>query len=134
MTIVLDAMGSDDCPLPEVIGAIQASKELGEKIILVGDEAQLLRLLEEHGGKGLPIDIVHAPEAITMEDKAVEGVKQKPNSSMAVGLDQVKNGKAEVFVSAGNTGAVMFTALRKLGRMKNVLRPGLTTIFPTMTG
>ena len=134
MTIVLDAMGSDDCPVPEVIGAIQAAKELGEKIILVGDETQLLNLLEEHNGKGLPIEVIHAPEAITMHDKAVDGVKQKPNSSMAVGLELLKNDKTAVFVTAGNTGAAMFTALRKLGRMKNVLRPGLTTIFPTITG
>jgi phosphate acyltransferase len=134
MTIVLDAMGSDDCPLPEVIGAIQAARELGEKIILVGNEAQLLRLLEENNGKDLPIEVVHAPEAITMQDKAVESVKLKPNSSMSVGLDLVKSGKADVFVTAGNTGAAMFTALRKLGRMKNVQRPGLTAIFPTMMG
>jgi glycerol-3-phosphate acyltransferase PlsX len=134
MTIILDAMGSDECPLPEVLGAIQAVKDFKEKIILVGDEKQLSKLLSEHGGQDLAIEIVHAPEAITMEDKAVDGVKNKPNSSMAVGLDLMKNKQGNVFVTAGNTGAAMFTALRKLGRMKNVLRPGLTTLFPTITG
>ncbi len=134
MTIVLDAMGSDDCPLPEVLGAIQAAREFKERIILVGDKTQLTALISEHHGDGLPIEIVHAPEAITMEDKAVESVKLKPNSSMAVGLALVKEGQGDVFVTAGNTGAAMFTALRKLGRMKNVLRPGLTTLFPTLTG
>jgi glycerol-3-phosphate acyltransferase PlsX len=134
MTLVLDAMGSDDCPLPEVLGAIQAAREFHEKIILVGNQTQLSALLQEHHGEGLPIEIVHASEAITMEDKAVESVKQKPDSSMAVGLGLVKDGKGDVFITAGNTGAAMFTALRKLGRMKNVLRPGLTTLFPTITG
>jgi glycerol-3-phosphate acyltransferase PlsX len=100
----------------------------------VGDEVQLNRLLEQYHGQGLPIQIVHAPEAITMEDKAVDSVKQKPNSSMAVGLDLIKNNQGDIFVTAGNTGAAMFTALRKLGRLKDVLRPGLTTIFPTLSG
>jgi phosphate acyltransferase len=134
MTIILDAMGSDECPLPEILGAIQAVKDFNEKIILVGKEEQLSKLLSEHGGQDLDIEIVNAEEAITMEDKAVDGVKNKPNSSMAVGLELMKNKQGDVFVTAGNTGAAMFTALRKLGRMKNVLRPGLTTLFPTITG
>ncbi|MBI9047784.1 MAG: phosphate acyltransferase PlsX [Anaerolineaceae bacterium] len=134
MTIVLDAMGSDDCPLPEIMGAIQAAKDFNEKIILVGNQEQLSKLLSEYNGQDLPIEIVHASQAITMDDKAVDGVKNKPDSSMAVGLELVKNQQANAFVTAGNTGAAMFTALRKLGRMQNVLRPGLTTVFPHISG
>jgi phosphate acyltransferase len=69
-----------------------------------------------------------------MEDKAVSGATKKPNNSMAIGLKLVKSGRGQVFVSAGNTGGVMFNALRTLGRIKGVQRPGLTTLFPTKKG
>lgn len=78
--------------------------------------------------------IEHAPDVLEMEDKAVAGATKKPNNSMAVGLKLVKDGRGQAFVSAGNTGGVMFNALRTLGRIKGVQRPGLTTLFPTKKG
>jgi phosphate acyltransferase len=84
--------------------------------------------------KKLPVRIVHAPDVLEMGDKAVASAQKKPNNSMAVGLDLVKNGEAQAFVTAGNTGAAMFVALRKLGRIKGVQRPALTALFPVKDG
>jgi phosphate acyltransferase len=134
MTIILDAMGSDKYPDPEIQGAVIAAEQFGEEIILVGHTDILGPKLEAANPKKLPIIIEHAPDVLGMEDKAVAGATKKPNNSMAVGLKLVKSGRGQVFVSAGNTGGVMFNALRTLGRIKGVQRPGLTTLFPTKKG
>lgn len=134
MSIVLDAMGSDDCPKPEIEAAIYAAKNLKEKIILVGHRDIILQHASIDDFSGLPIEIVHAEDILDMGDKAVKSTQQKPNNSMAVGLGLVKEGKAEAFLTAGNTGAAMFNSLKTLGRIKNVARPALTTLFPTRDG
>jgi phosphate acyltransferase len=134
MTIILDAMGSDKYPDPEIQGALTAAKLFGEEIILVGHEDMLRPKLEALNTEKLPVSIEHAPDVLEMEDKAVEGAKKKPNNSMAVGLRLVKSGRGQAFVSAGNTGGVMFNALRTLGRIKGVQRPALTAQFPTAKG
>ncbi|NOY98620.1 MAG: phosphate acyltransferase PlsX [Chloroflexi bacterium] len=137
-TIVLDAMGSDDHPQPDVIGAVMAAREYGAKIILVGDENQIRPVLNAQNADGLSIRIVHAPETLTMEDKGDKLVRKArrkdAKNSMAVGVDLVKNGDADVFVTAGNTGAAMVTALFRLGRLKGIKRPALAPVFPTATG
>ena len=136
--IVVDAMGSDNHPLPDVLGAIIAAREYGVDIILVGDEAKVHPLLEEQNIGDLPIRIVHAPEMLTMEDKgeelAFKARHKDAKNSMAVGIDLVKKGEADAFVTAGNTGAAMVTALFRLGRIRGVDRPALAPIFPTATG
>ena len=134
MPIILDAMGSDDYPDPEISGAVAAARDFGEEIVLVGDEALLAPKLKAMNPGGLPIRIVHAPDVLEMTDKPVSGATKKPLNSMAVGLDLVKNGEGSAFVTAGNTGGAMFNALKNLGRIKGVLRPGLTALFPTKTG
>ena len=136
--IVVDAMGSDEHPVPDVIGSVQAAREYGAEIILVGDEAGIRPVLEAQGPGSLPIRIVHAPEMLTMEDKgeqlALKARHKDSRNSMAVGLDLVKAGQADAFVTAGNTGAAMVTALFRLGRVRGVERPALAPIFPTATG
>ena len=136
--IVVDAMGSDDFPEPDVVGAVMAAREYGVEIILVGDETKIAPLLAAQNPGNLPIHLVHAPEMLTMEDKGMALVlkARRPNSknSMAVGIDLVKNGQAEAFVTAGNTGAASVTAYFRLGTIPGVDRPGLTPVFPTATG
>jgi phosphate acyltransferase len=134
MTLVLDAMGSDDHPDPEVQAAVIAAELYGEEIILVGNQHQLERKLAAANTKNQPVRIVHAPDILEMGDKAVASAQKKPNNSMAVGLELVKTGEAKAFITAGNTGAAMFVALRKLGRIKGVQRPALTALFPVADG
>ena len=137
--IVLDAMGSDKAPEPEIRGAILASRHLGLRVHLVGPEELLRPKLREglrlHAGrKRLPIFIVQASEWISMEDKAAQAVRSKRDSSMRVGLKMVREGRAAGFVTAGNTGAAMATAKMVLGSLAGVDRPALATVLPTTTG
>ncbi len=109
--IALDAMGSDRAPKPEIEGAIQAARHHGVHVILVGPEEMLRAELTRHSAAAdLPIQIVHASEVITMDDKAVQAVRAKRDSTMRVGLRLVREGRAQGFVTAGNTGAAMATA------------------------
>lgn len=134
MPIILDAMGSDKYPDPEIEGSIQAANLLEESIILVGDKPVLTQKLNALAPNHPKISIEHAPEVVDMWDKPVESAKSKPNNSMAVGIGLVKEGKGQAFVTAGNTGGAMFNALRVLGRIKGVQRPALNTTFPTRKG
>src|ERR1700727_1127162 len=111
--IALDAMGSDKAPDPEIKGAILACRQLPIRVHLVGPEDRLRPALDEATrGRELPIVIVPAAEWITMDDKAANAIRKKPNSSMRVGLRLVKENKVAVFLTAGNTGAAF--ALSKL--------------------
>jgi phosphate acyltransferase len=133
MRIVVDAMGSDTFPAPDVAGSVLAAREWHEPIILVGDKAKIQQELAKHDTAGLPIEIVHAEQTVTMDDKPGEVVKSKPNSSMHVGLALVKAGQADAFVTAGNTGAAMGIAITKIkgiGRIEGVDRPALVAIAP----
>ncbi|AFL90281.1 phosphate:acyl-(acyl carrier protein) acyltransferase [Terriglobus roseus DSM 18391] len=133
--IVLDAMGSDKGPDPEIRGAIAACRQFPVRVHLVGPENMIRPLLEEHlRGERLPIHVVHASEWISMDDKAAASVRSKKDSSMRVGLKLVREGKARGFVTAGNTGAAMATAKMVLGTLDGVDRPALATILPTQTG
>jgi glycerol-3-phosphate acyltransferase PlsX len=138
MRIVLDAMGSDKYPEPDVAGAVMAAREYGVEIILVGDERVVAPVLQAQQPGQLPITIVHAPEMLTMEDKglalALKAKKKNARNSMAIGLDLMKNGQAEAFVTAGNTGAAAATAYFRLGTLPGVERPALAPAFPTRTG
>jgi phosphate acyltransferase len=134
MTIILDAMGSDNYPEPEIQGAINAANLYGEKIILVGDQNIIEPRLTELNTMRLPISIFHAPDMVEMGDKVVESARKKPENSMAVGLGLVKDGTGHAFVTAGNTGAAMFNGLRTLGRIKSVSRPALCATFPVKNG
>lgn len=133
--IALDAMGSDRAPKPEIEGAIQAARHHDVRVVLIGPEPVLSAELERHPSAAeLPIEVVHASEVITMEEKAAQAVRAKRDSSMRVGLRMVREGTADGFVSAGNTGAVMATAKMVLGMLLGVDRPALAAVFPTATG
>jgi glycerol-3-phosphate acyltransferase PlsX len=133
--IALDAMGSDKAPKPEIEGAIQAARHHDVRVVLVGPEPVLSAELERHPAAAeLPIEVVHASEVITMEDKAAQAVRTKRDSTMRVGLRLVREGKAVGFVSAGNTGAAMATAKLVLGMLPGVDRPALAAVFPTAMG
>ena len=136
--IVVDAMGSDNYPIPDVEGAIMAVREYGVETILVGDESKIQPILDSNNVAGLPISIVHAPDMLTMEDKGVAlALKaRRPNAknSMAVGLDLVKNGEADAFVTMGNTGAALATSYFRLGTIPGVDLPTLAIAFPSRTG
>lgn len=131
MRIVLDAMGSDNFPTPDVAGAVLAAAEYGETIVLVGDEGRIKAELSKHATAGLPIEIVHADQIVTMEDKPSEVTRGKPNSSIHVGLGLVDAGQADAFVSCGNTGAVLSIAtVQKVRRISGIHRPALASIVP----
>ncbi|MEY2413171.1 MAG: phosphate acyltransferase [Acidobacteriaceae bacterium] len=133
--IALDAMGSERAPKPEIEGSIQAVRHHGVEVILVGPEPAIRAELARHpAATGLPISIVHASEVITMEDKAVQAVRAKRDSSMRVGLRLVRDGRAAGFVTAGNTGAAMAAAKMVLGAIPGVDRPALAAVFPTALG
>src|SRR5579862_654250 len=133
--IALDALGTDRAPKPEIEGAIHAARHFGTRVILVGPEQQLKAELSRYRWTSrLPIEIVHASEVITMEDKAAQAVRSKRDSSMWVGVRLVRDGIASGFVSAGNTGAAMATAKMVLGALPGVDRPALAAVFPTALG
>ena len=132
--IALDAMGSDRAPKPEVEGAIHAARHYGTRVLLIGPEDLVKPELERHlSALHLPIEVVHASEYITMDDK-VEAIRAKRDNSMRVGLRLVREGQANGFVTAGNTGAAMATAKIVLGAMPGVDRPALAAVFPTAPG
>lgn len=136
MKIVLDAMGSDANPVPDVAGAVWAARELGVTVMLVGDETKIKSELAKHKIDGLDLPIVHAPTAIAMTEH-VEAIKEKKDASMNLGMKLVKEKQAAAFVTAGNTGAAMAAAIvgpYALGRIKGIKRPALTTTLPTATG
>jgi phosphate acyltransferase len=132
--IALDAMGSDRAPKPEIEGALHAARQYGVRVFLVGPESLVRAELDRHhSASRLPIEVVHASEYITMEDK-VEAIRAKRDSSMRVGLRLVREGRAAGFVTAGNTGAAMATAKIVLGAVPGVDRPALAAVFPTAPG
>lgn len=136
--IVVDAMGSDRAPDPEIRGAILACRHYDVRVHLVGPEEVLRPALERQvrwpANSEANIEIVHASEWVTMDDKAAQAVRAKRDSSMRVGLRMVREGTAKGFFTAGNTGAAMATAKMVLGMLAGVHRPALATIVPTVTG
>jgi glycerol-3-phosphate acyltransferase PlsX len=134
MKIVLDAMGSDSYPEPELQAAVSAAETFGEEILLVGKETLLAPKLSAINPRNLPVRIINAPDVLEMDEKPVEAARRKPRNSMAVGLELVKSGEAQAFVSAGNTGGVMFNAIRTLRRIEGVERPAMSVLFPVKNG
>lgn len=134
MKIVVDAMGGDHAPDVVVRGSLAAAKEYGVEVILVGDEARVRPLLKKEGGFSHRVSLVHAPEVIDMHDSPAVSVRRKRNSSMVVGLKLVKEGRAEAFFSAGNTGAAVCAATLGLGLLPGIGRPGIATVMPSLKG
>ncbi|MBK6317749.1 MAG: phosphate acyltransferase PlsX [Dehalococcoidia bacterium] len=130
--IVVDAMGGDNAPGEIVAGALMAAGGLGVELILVGRKAAIEAELE--GAQAKNLKIIDAADVIEMDEHPTEAVKNKPESSINVGMRMVKSGQADAFVTAGNTGASMAAAMLTLGRIKGIGRPALATIFPTGEG
>lgn len=131
MRIVVDAMGSDSHPKPDVSGAVAAAREFGDEIILVGDEPQIRETLAQLDDRGLALRVQHASQTISMMDKPSDSSRQKKDSSMHVGLNLVRDGEADAFVSAGNTGAILAVAmLHTVRRIRGIKRPALGVMFP----
>jgi glycerol-3-phosphate acyltransferase PlsX len=134
ITIAVDAMGGDHAPRPEVEGAVVAAREFGVRILLVGLASELKRELAKHAHRGLPIEIVPASEVITMHDSPSQAFRKKKDSSAHVAAKLVRDGLADGFISAGNTGAVMAVARFGLGTLSSVDRAALAAPFPTARG
>ena len=134
--VAVDAMGGDHAPGVVVEGALDAVAEAGDRlaVVLVGQTARVEAELERLGANDGRVRVVEAPETIEMGESPTAALKQKPRSSVHVGIGAVKQGRADVFASAGNTGAVMAAALFGLGRLPGVLRPALPGYLPTPTG
>lgn len=135
MHIALDAMGGDHGPDEQVAGAIQALEETDHQLILVGNESAIrgcLNRLAPDPSLASRLRIVHTSEVVEMGESPVDAIRKKKNSSVMLAFDLVKKGEAMAAVSAGNSGATMAAAIRKLGRLKNVTRPGIANAFPTL--
>ena len=131
MKIAVDAMGGDYAPREIVMGALEASRE-GLEVILLGDRDSILK--ELGNGKRDLIEIVHTTETIAMGEQPANAVRKKKDSSIVKGVQLVKEGKASAFVSAGSTGAVMAAALLGLGRIKGIDRPAIASVIPGLKG
>lgn len=130
MKIAVDAMGGDHAPGVVIDGSVRAARELGVEIVLVGPEETVRRELARHGDtSGLPISVVHASQVVEMHEHTL-AVKEKKDSSMVVGVRLVKEGQADAFMTAGNSGAGMAAALFGLGRIRGIDRPAFCTIYP----
>lgn len=130
MRIILDVMGSDLNPVPDIEGAVLAAREFGDTVVLVGDQAKIKNEFSKYKTDALSLEIVHTDECVTMTDKPGAVGRAKPNSSMHVGMRLVKEGQGDAFVTAGNTGAALAIAtLHTLRRIPGVDRPALSTIL-----
>ena len=134
LRIALDAMGGDHSPGEIVKGGVEAAQRDGMDVILVGHEDLLREELSRYGSTDSKISIVHASEVVAMHERPVSAVKEKPDSSIVVGVNLLKQEEAAAFVCAGNTGAVMTAAALILGRTKGIRRPALGAVFPFPTG
>ncbi len=134
MRIAVDAMGGDHAPRVNVDGALAAAREFGISSLLVGRAAELKPLLAQAGSHGEDIEIVDAPEVVTMGDPATAAIRKKRNSSIRVAANCVRDGRAQGLVSAGHTGAAMVSAKMVIGMIEGVDRPALATILPNLTG
>lgn len=135
MKVILDAMGSDNGVKAAVEGAAMAAKEFNEDIVLVGRENEIKEVLKNLGELDNPkLSVVNADEVIVMEDSADSAVRSKKNSSMAIALNMLAEGKGDAVVSAGNTGAFLTGATLIVKRIKGIRRAALTPVLPTAKG
>lgn len=135
MKIIIDAMGGDNAPKDIIRASVKAVDELGIEIVLVGEEVVVKSELQKYNVKNISkITIHNAEEVISNDDAPVMAIKSKKDSSMVVGLNLLKDGHGDAFVSAGNTGALMTGALLIVKRIEGVDRPALAPIIPTEKG
>ena len=136
MRIILDAMGGDNAPQAPVIGALQAAKDFGAQITLVGRGEEILSVMRSQGYNDLPdgIEIAHADEVVDMHDDPATVVRKRKNSSMMIGLKILSDGLGDAFVSAGSTGALLTGATLLVKRVKGIRRAAMGPAMPNKTG
>jgi len=134
MSIAVDAMGGDRAPFVVVQGAVEAARDYGVPVILIGDAAIVRGELAKYDTTGLPITIKHADEVIGMSEPPAQAVRRKKKSSIWIGVKLVESGAAEAFVSAGNTGAAMAASVLCWGTLPGVERPAIAVLLPTLSG
>jgi glycerol-3-phosphate acyltransferase PlsX len=135
LKILVDAMGGDNAPKAIVNGSIDAIKSReGFDIALIGDSEQINKILSKRKFNSSRIEVIHSKEVITNDDIPTRAIRSKKNSSMVVGFNMLNEKKGDVFLSAGNTGALLTGALFILGRLKGVDRPALGAMIPTESG
>lgn len=132
MKIILDGMGGDNAPEAIVEGAVQASKMIEHEICIVGDEERISAECAKHNYDG--ISIKQASEVIEGTDAPVKAIRTKKDSSLVVGLNMIKSGEGDLFISAGNTGALMAGGLFVLGRIQGIDRPAIASTYPIIDG
>jgi len=136
LKIILDAMGGDFAPEAPVMGAIDAARQYGAQIVLVGRGEEILGVLKKNGIENLPagIEIAHADDVVDMHDDPGKVIHQRKNSSMVVGLKMLAEGKGDAFVSAGSTGALLTGATLIAKRVKGIRRAAMAPAMPTKAG
>jgi len=132
--IALDAMGGDRGPEELVSGAVMATSNSDLEISLIGDKARLGAILATHGGSSSRIHLVHASQVVGMDESPFDAIRRKKDSSIMKAFALHKEGRVDAVVSAGNSGATLAAALKLLGRLEHVSRPGIAGIFPTLKG
>jgi len=134
MKVIVDGMGGDNAPVSIVKGSIDAIKEYGVDILLVGNEEILQKEIDKYNFDKSKIEILHASEVITNEEDPALGIRRKKDSTVVVGLNALKENKGDFFVSAGSTGALLAGGLFITKRIKGINRAALTTVYPTNNG
>jgi glycerol-3-phosphate acyltransferase PlsX len=134
MNIALDVMGGDHGPGEVIAGAVEAARSYKITISLVGKAEVIKTELAKHKTGGLDLPVVAASQVIEMDDKPANAVRAKSDSSMVVASRMVRNGEAQAFVTAGNTGGALAAGIFQIGRIEGILRPGLIAPFPTHRG
>lgn len=132
LRIALDAMGGELGPEEMVAGAIQAVEESDLEVALIGDEIILSNVLRKQPFASKKLSIVHAAQTILMNESPFEAIRKKKDSSIVKAFEYIRNGKVDGAVSAGNSGATMASAIKSLGRLEKISRPGIASIFPTL--
>ncbi len=136
MTIGIDMMGGDFAPLEAVKGVLQylSGHNIPADLVLLGDQSTLEKLLDDHKVPMDHIRIVHAPQIINMHEHPTKALKEKQQSSIAVGFEMLASGKTDAFISAGNTGAMLVGALFSIKAFEGVIRPAISSIIPKTDG
>ena len=137
MRVIVDAMGSDNAPGPDVEGAIRAARRYGCGLLLVGREDAVRAELAKHDVSGLSIEVAHASQVVEMHEHPAQAVREKDDASVVVGMRLLRDGAGDALVSAGNSGGVLASALvgaGRIGRIKGIQRPAISTVLPHLHG
>lgn len=136
MRIGIDMMGGDYAPLEATLGAMLAYPDLADgcKLVLIGDQDQILPIMKEHQFDPSGIELIHTSEVIGMAEQATKAISQKPNSSLAMGFSLLKKGEIDSFASAGNTGAMLVGSMLSIKPVPGIMRPAIATLVPKIDG